>query len=169
MTEEKKKKFGLADLFEGLNSLIDLVSKVQERGEIEKTGEFKTDGGVSGVYGVHIRTAAGGAPVFEQFGNVGRGAKTGVIHDEREPLVDVFEDDDTITVVAEIPGASEDSIEVTIDGATVTLSAAARDRKYRKELTLPCEVRREPVKRSYLNGIFSLVLVRQLQPAVNNA
>jgi len=164
MTEEKPKKFGLGDLFEGLNSLIDLVTKLQDHDETVKSGEFKTESGVSGVYGVRIKTAAGGSPELDQFGNIGRGRKAGVIDDEREPLVDIFEENDTITVVAEIPGSTEESIEVSLEGANLRLSASARDRKYRKELTLPCETKGEPVKRSYINGIFSLVLARLPQP-----
>lgn len=168
MTEDKQTdKKGLGSFLEGLNGLLELVNKLQEQGTegVSKSGEFKTDSGMAGVYGVHIRTAQGGAPVFEQFGNIGRRQGGGLVNDEREPLVDTFEEESQITLVAEIPGASEESINIEIDGSHLVLTAAARDRRYRKELELPFELASEPLKRTYSNGIFSIVLLRAVQTA----
>lgn len=158
-------KKGLSDFLEGLNGLLELVNTMQEHGSegITKSGEFKTESGMSGVYGVKIGTAKGGAPVFEHFGNIGRRKGPGLVSDEREPLLDIFEEENQVTVVAEIPGAIEDSIKVEIDNQRLTLAASARDRRYRKELTLPYELSSVPIKRSYVNGIFSIVLKRAAQ------
>ncbi len=164
---DTKKKAGLSEFFEGLTGLIDLVAKLQEQedGSRAHSGEFKSPSGLSGVWGVRIKAGTGGAPTFDHFGNIGSNNKGGVVNEEREPIMDIFEDGNTLTVVTELPGASEDSIDVTIDGTLLTISASARDRKYHKEATLPCQVSCEPLKRSYLNGIFSLVLACENQPA----
>lgn len=163
-----KNNRGLGDFLEGLNGLLELVTRIQEKGSegLKKSGEFKTENGTTGVYGVHIRAAQGG-PVFEQFGNIGKGHGARLLNDEREPLVDMFEETDQITIVAEIPGASEDSIEISTKGDSLTLTAAAKDRKYNKELKLPFELAETPLRRSYINGIFSVVYQRQVQPASN--
>ena len=157
-----KRKPGIGDFLEGLNGLLELVTKLQDSGEdsLNKTGEFKTDSGVSGVYGVQIKTVQGGSPVFEQFGNISRKQGGPLLQDEREPLVDMFEDGNQITIVAEIPGASEETIIVTIEDHHLTLSASCRDRKYRKEFNLPAAANSEPLKRSYVNGIFSIVIMK---------
>ena len=60
-----------------------------------------------------------------------------------------------------------DEIEVTVEnGRTIILKATARDRKYRKELTLSHLVNEKPLQSSYLNGIFSVVLEREPQPSL---
>ncbi|MBI4533989.1 MAG: Hsp20/alpha crystallin family protein [Candidatus Melainabacteria bacterium] len=157
--EEKKGKPGLGNFLEGLNNFVDIVVKLQETGEILREGEFKgKEGEVSGVYGVRIKTGGPDrGPSYEPFGNVKKGSNGPLVADEREPLVDVFNEKDAVTIVAEIPGAAEESIDVSIDGCTLRLRAKARDRKYYKEVTLPTAVEDMPRERSYLNGMFSIV------------
>lgn len=106
--------------------------------------------------------------MFEQFGNIARRQGSSLVNDEREPLVDMFEESNQITIVAELPGASEESIETTIEGDRLTLTAASRERKYRKELPLPYAPSKKPLKRSYLNGIFSMVLEKAVEPALKS-
>jgi HSP20 family protein len=59
------------------------------------------------------------------------------------PLVDVFEDDDGITLRAELPGVPEKDVDIQLDGTTLTL---------RGERTLPNEQKRDNyhrVERTY--------------------
>jgi HSP20 family protein len=165
--ETKKNKKGLGEFFEGLNGLLELVSKIQEQGTdtLTRSGEFRSENGTAGVYGVQIKAVRGGTPIFEQFGNIGRQGGSAVVSDEREPLVDIFEEDNQVILVAEIPGASEESIKVEIVGQHLTLTATARDKRYKKELILPYETTGEPLKRSYTNGMFSMSLKRAIQTA----
>ncbi len=168
--EEVKKRRGLSGLFEHLSELLEVVADIQEGQELNRSGEIRSHSGkVSGLYGLRIRSGIGGeggGPVFEHFGDIGSRGGRATVNDEREPVVDLFEDDNKITVVAEIPGAQEDNINVTInDGQTLILKACSGDRKYKKELTLPHPVQEKPLQSSYLNGIFSVVLVRESKRA----
>lgn len=170
MSEETKKKKGLTGLFDHINELLDVVSDLQEAGEINRSGEFKSPSGkVSGLYGLRIRSGIEGdsSPVFESFGDVRNRGGRNTSGDEREPVCDLFEEDNKITVVAEIPGVQADKIEIAVEnGRTLILTAAARDRKYRKEIVLAHEVSDRPLQTSYLNGIFSVVLARESRPAL---
>jgi HSP20 family protein len=168
--DQDKKKHGLGGLFDHINDLLDVVADLQDGGEINRTGELKSRSGkVSGMYGLRIRSGIEGErpTVFEPFGDVKSRPGRTATHDEREPVVDLFEEDDRITIVAELPGVQSDNIEVAVEnGRTLILKASNRDRKYRKELTLSRQVNEKPLQCSYLNGILSVVLQKETNPAL---
>lgn len=150
---------GLGGLLKGLENIVEVVGDMSEKGEQirERVQEFKGKGplkDMKGVYGVSIRTGLGGEPKVESFGNIKSTPKGPVVEETREPIVDVFEEKDTIQVVVEIPGVEDEAIQLDVNGDILTLSAASDRRKYQKEILLPCEVETKPTKRSYKNGMF---------------
>jgi len=48
-----------------------------------------------------------------------------------EPVVDIFDERDCILVIAEVPGAEENSIRVELENHTLKLQAGGRYRAYR--------------------------------------
>ncbi|MEI7556794.1 hypothetical protein [Candidatus Chlorohelix sp.] len=79
----------------------------------------------------------------------------------REPLVDIFEEEGSIIVlVAEMPGANEQTIKVEIVGDIVSLRAAGQNCRYEKECLLPAPVQSEPENRRYRNGVLEMRLKR---------
>lgn len=178
MTEEKKKKeegkeeikvdFGLGNhitfggIFKGISNLIDLASKLSnEAGEIKKQGEIKFGKEIKGMYGFNIRTMAGGTPTIETFGNIKKTPKGPVVEEEREPVVDIFDEKDHILIVAELPGVSENDINFELKGDILKLSAETGDRKYSKEILLSSKVREDKIESSYKNGIFEIKLIKK--------
>lgn len=156
-------EIGLGGLFKGLGSLFDLVSKMAEEGQEEysRTGEVKAPGGVKGVYGFSIKVGLGGKPVIEPFGNL-QATEAGVeVAEVREPLVDVLDEGDYIRVIAELPGMEEKDIRVEIKGDILELTAPGKERKYHKELLLPCPVEPQPQESTYRNGILELKLAKR--------
>ena len=153
-------KISFGGLFKGLGSLIDLASKLSEEG-VEKKGEIKgLPKGARGVYGFSIRTLAG-KPVIENFGNIRETSKGPVVEEVREPMVVVFDEEDRILVIAELPGVSEDEIKVEVAGDILNLTASDSDRKYAKEILLPSKVKGESIKTSYKNGILEITLGKE--------
>jgi HSP20 family protein len=153
-------KISFGGLFKGLGNLIDLASKLSEEG-VEKRGEIKgLPKGARGVYGFSVRTLAG-KPVIESFGNIRETAKGPVVEEVREPMIDIFDEEDHISVIAELPGVSEDEIKVEVAGDILNLTASDKDRKYAKEVLLPSKVKPESVKTSYRNGILEITLQKE--------
>ena len=153
-------KISFGGLFKGLGNLIDLASKLSEEG-VEERGEIKgLPKGAKGVYGFSIRTLAG-KPVIESFGNIRETAKGPVVEEVREPMIDIFDEADHISVIAELPGVSEDEIKVELAGDILNLTASDRDRKYAKEILLPGKVKPESMKTSYRNGILEITLQKE--------
>ena len=173
MTKEKKKKkeegldidfgmgkIGLGGLFSGIEKLVDLAAKLKDAGgEIKKEGEIDLSHlkeGMKGVFGFSIKTAVGGKPIVEPFGNIKKTPKGPKVDEEREPITDVFNEKDEVVVMAEMPGVSEDVISVELKGDILEIHAVAKDRKYRKEVLLPAKVKYDTLAWAYKNGILEV-------------
>ncbi len=153
-------KISFGGLFKGLGNLIDLADKLKEEG-VAKSGEIKgLPRGAMGVYGLSIRTLAG-KPVIESFGNIRETAKGPVVEEVREPIVDVFDEEDHILVIAELPGVSEDKIKIEVAGDILNLTASDTDKKYAKEILLPSKVKPSSLKTTYKNGILEVKLDKE--------
>lgn len=71
----------------------------------------------------------------------------------REPIVDVLEGKDGITVIAELPGVSEEELQISLEGSDLHISAG----KFRKIIALPHAVK-EIREKSHKNGILQIKL-----------
>jgi len=155
---------GVGGLLRGIGDLITLAERLAEQGEQGGQGgqattgerEFTSPGGLRGVYGFSVRTGIGGTPTVERFGNVRDTTEGPVVSDTREPLVDVFDEDEEIVVVAEVPGVQEKDIHFEVNGDVLALSATGPKRKYEKEILLPAAVEPKERQRSYQNGYLEL-------------
>jgi HSP20 family protein len=153
-------KISFGGLFKGLGNLIDLAAKLKEEG-VERKGDIKgLPRGAKGVYGLSIRTLAG-KPVIESFGNIRETAKGPVVEEVREPIVDVFDEEDHILVIAELPGVSEDKIKIEIAGDILNLTASDTNQKYAKEILLPSKVKPASLRTTYKNGILEIKLDKE--------
>jgi len=77
---------------------------------------------------------------------------------ESEPIVDVFEEENHINVMAELPGVEENDVNLKIENNLLTISADTPARKYYKEVKLPISVEKDPVESRYKNGILEVKL-----------
>lgn len=84
---------------------------------------------------------------------------------EREPIVDVFEEEDHIRVTAELPDVKENEIDLKIENKTLTISTDTPARKYYKKVELPSPVKKKAVESSYRNGILEVKLMKTVKDA----
>lgn len=161
-------------IFRGLGKLIDLAERVEEAGgKIEKRGEIKglTPRHPRAVWGFTVSTLSKDRkPGFkiEPFGNIHPVRKSSIsngvketkkafeISEEREPIVDVFDEKDEILVIAELPGIDEKEIRLDLKEDILLLEASDKERKYKKEILLPAKVEMESKKMSFKNGILEV-------------
>ena len=78
--------------------------------------------------------------------------------EEKESIVDVFEEEDHIKIMAELPGVEERDVNLKIEGDVLTISAETSARKYYKEVKLPTSVEKDSVESKYRNGILEIKL-----------
>lgn len=154
---------GVRAMMRGLGEIMDRLGQLAEGGgEISggsNTAKSSTDKGINGVYGFSVKIGGGSDGVrIEPFGNLRKDKKTGeaAVHEVREPATDVFEEADGVRVVAELPGISAADVRIEIVEDILTLSAAAGDKRYRKEILLARPFTREEATITCNNGVVEI-------------
>lgn len=153
-------KLNLGGLFKGIEKLVDLAADLKEAGgQINKEGEIDLSHlkeGMKGVFGFSIKTAVGGKPIVEPFGNIKKTPKGPSVEEEREPITDVFDEKEEVRVYAEIPGVNQEDIKVDLRGDILDIAARSGDRKYHKEVLLKTDVKAATLTHKYKNGILEI-------------
>jgi len=99
------------------------------------------------VYGYSVKIGPDGKPIIREFGNLkpglgGEGRPPLNLQDQREPLVDVIEEDETIKVLAELPGVDKNDINLYL-------------------LDLPVAIEESSARSTYKNGILETTLSKR--------
>ena len=151
--------FGIGKIsLNGLQKWVELASELENKKEIRKEGEIKgLPKNLKGMYGINVRTLANKS-IIETAGNIKGNEKKPIVKDEREPLVDVFDEDDVIVVIAEMPGVSEREINIEIKGQILDLTALGRERKYSRNIILSSKVIPSSMKTSHNNEVLKIIL-----------
>ncbi len=118
------------------------------------------------VYGFSMSVGPDGKPVIREFGNVQQSRSGPQIREEREPLVDMMEEEKDVVVVAELPGVEKDDISLYITEDRLTISVDTPKRKYHRELTLPARVDSKSARASYKNGVLEVRLRKLMEKSV---
>jgi HSP20 family protein len=112
------------------------------------------------VYGYSVKIGPDGKPIIREFGNMKPGLaseKTPMsLKDRREPLVDVIEEDESVIVLAELPGVEKKDIKLLATSRGLTIKVDNPDRRYYKELEFESEIDRSASKSSYRNGVLEV-------------
>ncbi len=155
---------GLSGFLGGLTNLVEKLGELAEKAEdFSGGGEISGLGGardLKGVYGFNVRVGLGGEDkiTVEPFGNIRRDKESGktVVQEVREPLADVFEEEDHTLVIVEMPGIGGEDVEVHIKDDVLTISAERGQQKYLKEVLLPRSYSQEDLVVSCNNGILEI-------------
>ena len=144
----------------GLGDLVEKLGELEKRGELSQTGEINGPGEkLRGIYGFSMKVGLGDqGPRIEPFGNIRRDAESGrtEVQEIREPMVDVFEEEGHILVLAELPGIGKDDIKVEVKDDVLTIVAERGEKKYRKEILLPCSVPKAKMQVTCNNGVLEI-------------
>jgi HSP20 family protein len=161
--------FGLGGFLGKLGGMVEKLVDLAEAGQsLSQSGELKgldPQGKLRGVYGFSVKTGIGNQGErelkIEPFGNVRREPSgEAVVEDVREPLVDVYEEDDHVLVLAEIPGVSKKDVTLALSKDRLTIRAQRGQKRYRKEVELPESFSRKNMRWECLNGILKIRLER---------
>jgi HSP20 family protein len=150
----------------GLSDLVQKLADLAEKGkELKASGEFPGSAGdkeMKAVYGFNVKFGLdkkGSDQIkVEPFGNVTKDKESGrtVVHEVREPLVDVFEEDDHVLVIAETPGIGPKDVKIDLKDDVLTISASKGDKKYHKEILLPRICDKDKMTISCNNGMLEI-------------
>jgi len=74
--------------------------------------------------------------------------------------LNVYEEDDQLRVVADIPGVEKEAINLKCDGRVLSLDATSGPREYHERVRLPAAVDEHSASASYNNGILEVTFDR---------
>ncbi len=116
--------------------------------------------GKSVVHGFKVQFGPDGKPHIEDFGNKQTRSPEGelAISDEIEPLTDIIEGDDSVSITVEVPGVNRDNIDLTATEDALEITVDSPKRKYHKVIDLPCRVKTKSTRATYKNGVLDIVL-----------
>ncbi len=81
-----------------------------------------------------------------------------------KPLIDIFQENNWITIVAEIAGFNKESFKINVKDQKITLSAKSKDRRYYKSLNLPKVVIPSDIHTTFKNGVLEIKLKKAENP-----
>ena len=114
------------------------------------------------IAGFNLKFGPDGKPIMDSFGNIKPEPYSGKqkVKRVREPLVEVNEENDQIVIIAEIPGATKQDVEIKATSRTLTISTKADSLaiKYYKEIELPTPINSDYAKARLQNGILEVKL-----------
>jgi HSP20 family protein len=115
------------------------------------------------VHGYKLFFGPDGKPHLEDFGNKPIQSTEGEssISEEREPLTDVIECDEDVSVTVEIPGVEKDDIDLNVSENQIEITVDTPQRKYHKIVNLPADVKPKTTKATYKNGVLDVIIRRK--------
>ena len=161
---------------EDMHQRMDRIFKNAMDGKLEKPGK-----GGPFVYGFSMRTGPDGVPHVQEFGNMSPEMmrrfresnrlslpEPGEVKTEssdyalpsREPLTDIIEHNDHITITLELPGVEKKDVNLEVEDGALVVDVDTPIRKYFKKLPLPTEVDANSIAASFNNGVLEVNLNR---------
>ena len=118
------------------------------------------------VYGFTLRLGPDGRPHFDQFGNTTRvgptlGTSAQMVPESREPITDVLEHDDHVTITAELPGVEKQDVQVYATEDQLTIKVDTAQRKYAKVVGLPARVVPTTTEATFKNGVLDVTVQKE--------
>jgi len=134
---------------------------VQESGkpEVKREGEIKDFKGIKGdnvAYTFSLKTLVDDENTIQGFRDTYRHLPKSP--GGTEPLMDILDEGTHLIVVAELPGAKENDIKISVEGDVLTISADTPAGEYRKEVLLPTPVKIDLIQATYKNNVLEVKL-----------
>ena len=141
---------------------------------------LKNSSGQSGpiYFGYTVTVGPDGKPVIQEYGNVKpdelptadscgcANHSQGPIAEKREPLIDTLVDDkeQTLKIVAEMPGVEKTDVSVVVDEGIIHIDAEHGEKKYHVNVPIQHKVESDSPKATYKNGILELTFNMDTKP-----
>ncbi|NLI74532.1 MAG: Hsp20/alpha crystallin family protein [Euryarchaeota archaeon] len=138
--------------FEDMRRRMDMLMENFLSGSFEEIGQPM-------IYGFSMRVGPDGKPRIQQFGNT-TPPQAQEVAGQREPLTDIIEEEDAVRVIVELPGVDKDDIQLRVEDYLLDIEVDREDRKFYKQLELPCPVDPENAEATYKNGVLEIILKR---------
>ncbi len=163
MERDGRKRKSFFDEVFGLDPLGDMDEMFERLGRamgmsVENFGQHPF------VYGFSVTQRPGEEPEIREFGNIPmfEQRETGEKRflDIRKPLIDVLEAEDTVHVIAEMPGIEKQNIQLNATDLILDIETIDGNPKYSERVELPVKVDPQSAKATYKNGVLEVTFSR---------
>ena len=133
------------------DDLVNMINKIESEGR---------HGSEPFIYGYSINIDENGKAEINEFGNIkssSEGEENLEISESREPLVDIIEGKNAVTVVIELPGVEKSDIKVEIKESIIFVTTI-NSKNYYKEIQLTSKIIANSALARYNNGILEIII-----------
>ena len=109
-------------------------------------------------YGYTMTVGPDGKPIVKEYGNVRPSSLPTSSSNVKEPYVDevLDKENNTLKLVAEMPGVEKSDIDVSVEEKSVTIKTKNESRKYEAHVPIKYKINENSAKARYTNGILEL-------------
>jgi len=133
------------------DDLVNMINKIESE-DRHKSEPF--------IYGYSINIDENGKAEINEFGNIkssSEGEENLEVSESREPLVDIIEGKNAVTVVIELPGVEKSDIKVEIKESIIFVTTI-NSKNYYKEIPLTGKIIANSARARYNNGILEIII-----------
>ena len=149
-------------IFTGIDKLINVVADMVDNGkeEVNILGDINKDNKkLTGKYGFHVKL---GPEKLDHLSDINLNKIIEEFNPKKaiEPITDIFEEEDRIIVVSELPGVLKDEITLKLDQNVLSFTAEKKDLSYAKRIELDFVPERELISESFSNSVYSITIIK---------
>ena len=133
------------------DDLVNMINKIESE-DRHRSEAF--------IYGYSINIDENGKAEINEFGNIkssSEGEENLEVSELREPLVDIIEGKNAVTVVIELPGVEKSDIKVVIKESIIFVTTI-NSKNYYKEIPLTGKIIANSARARYNNGILEIII-----------
>lgn len=133
------------------DDLVNMINKIESE-DRHRSEPF--------IYGYSINIDENGKAEINEFGNIklsSEGEENLEVSKSREPLVDIIEGKNAVTVVIELPGVEKSDIKVEIKESIIFVTTI-NSKNYYKEIPLTGKIIANSARARYNNGILEIII-----------
>jgi HSP20 family protein len=149
------------DLFDSFDDeLVDMRERMDRIFEAFMRNELGPDHAPL-VYGFSMQTGEDGEPMMQELGSTPEQARIGGGRSpEREPLIDVIESGEQVSVIVELPGVKKEHIRIEVLERSLQVDVDDEIKEFHERIELPCAILPDSIKANYKNGVLEILMTR---------
>lgn len=164
INDDEDKKSNLSSIFKGLDKFINLIADMIEtnKDQLSVNGDINKDKLV-GKYGFSIKLGSNDLNGVDRINEINKRIKN--VQEKIKPIeppTDIFDEEDKIIIVMELPGIKYDEIQLDINNNIITVRAFGTNSNFYKNISLKITPKTKDITAKLNNSIYSIIINKQL-------